>query len=92
MRLVNDILLRAQLIFILKINILCPFKMSMTIFVMFSDVNECRSVHHNCHENADCMDKEGTYQCHCTGRYYGDGKTCYGRLLILTLALLIICC
>ncbi|CAC5405501.1 unnamed protein product [Mytilus coruscus] len=41
------------------------------------DVNECRSVHHRCHENADCMDKEGTYQCHCTGRYYGDGKTCY---------------
>ena len=41
------------------------------------DVNECRSINHRCHENADCSDKEGTYQCHCSGYYYGDGKTCY---------------
>ena len=31
---------------------------------------------HSCHENATCIDTEGSYQCSCQSGYLGDGKEC----------------
>ena len=43
-----------------------------------SDVNECEQSPSVCDQNADCMNKAGSYKCTCQTGYSGDGKTCTG--------------
>ena len=39
-----------------------------------SDINECkRSGANNCHENADCINNNGSFSCKCSNGYSGDG-------------------
>ena len=41
------------------------------------DMNECLLPELNsCHENADCFNKNGTYECQCKEAYHGDGRQC----------------
>ena len=40
------------------------------------DVDECISMTHNCDENAECINTEGSFCCHCNQGYIGNGKTC----------------
>jgi hypothetical protein len=42
-------------------------------------VNECPSV--TCHENATCINTEGSYRCQCKSGFVGDGvNNCIGKL------------
>ena len=44
------------------------------------DVDECTASSSMCHENAFCKNTLGSYNCTCKPRYYGDGKTCKGKI------------
>jgi len=42
------------------------------------DINECETV--SCHEKAQCVNTDGSYECQCKLGYSGDGKTsCEGK-------------
>ena len=47
-----------------------------------TDIDECDGVN-DCHDNADCANTDGSYDCTCKVGYSGDGKTCSGMLLCL---------
>ena len=48
---------------------------------VFLDVDECTD---SCHENADCVNSVGSFQCTCQNGYTGDGNTnCSGKPVIL---------
>ena len=43
-----------------------------------TDMNECQEGSHACHQNAVCINVNGSYLCSCKGGYTGNGTTCYG--------------
>ena len=45
----------------------------------FPDVNECDTLGHNCHENAECSDTDGSYTCSCVDGYTGNGTFCSSK-------------
>ena len=49
-------------------------------FLNLADVNECSEVFHRCHENANCSNTDGSYECHCSAGYTGDGTVCEGTV------------
>ena len=47
------------------------------------DINECGSNDlNNCHENAQCINAEGSFTCSCNPGYTGDGVNCTSKMLI----------
>lgn len=44
-----------------------------------SDIDECSEESHDCAENAECDNTDGSYDCHCTIGYTGDGISCEGK-------------
>lgn len=40
------------------------------------DNDECSTNEHNCDENADCINTEGSFKCVCRPSFFGDGVTC----------------
>ena len=44
------------------------------------DVDECTASSPMCHGNAFCNNTLGSYNCTCKPGYYGDGKTCKGKI------------
>ena len=51
------------------------------LFLFFKiDVDECTASSPMCHENAFCNNTLGSYNCTCKPGYYGDGKTCKGKI------------
>ena len=48
-----------------------------------SDINECEGDDlNNCHENAQCTNTEGSFNCSCNPGYTGDGVTCTSKLIM----------
>ena len=54
-----------------------------------SDINECdeaglssnyQHLGHSCHENANCSNSKGSYNCRCKEGYSGNGFHCDGKL------------
>ena len=46
-------------------------------FCLHADIDECESDDlNNCHENAQCINTEGSFTCSCNTGYTGDGVTC----------------
>ena len=41
-----------------------------------SDINECNTGLHNCDENADCSNTDGSYTCTCKPSFYDNGRKC----------------
>ena len=41
-------------------------------------MNECANGLDNCDENANCINREGGFECVCGIGYTGDGVTCQG--------------
>ena len=55
---------------------------SLTFFKTFHrtiDLNECDLELHNCDSNAECVDREGSYDCKCKNGFIGDGVFCTGE-------------
>ena len=45
--------------------------------MLFLDINECEEKdENNCHVNADCFNKKGSFICQCQQGFFGDGKQC----------------
>ena len=55
------------------------YKLSLPLFNMISDINECNAGTHNCSSNAFCNNTKGSYNCSCKPGYTGDGRTCTGK-------------
>ncbi|CAK8688435.1 unnamed protein product [Clavelina lepadiformis] len=53
-----------------------------------SDIDECSTNLHNCHEHARCINTEGSFTCECKEGYIGDGVTCTGICLDKTNAVI----
>ena len=43
-------------------------------------MNECMRNIDNCHDNANCTDTIGSYECTCVEGYEGDGFNCTSKL------------
>lgn len=43
---------------------------------MCTDVNECDEGTHNCHENANCSEVMGGFNCTCNTGFTGNGTSC----------------
>ena len=50
-------------------------------YVNISDINECIS----CDKNAKCNNSLGSYTCECNEGFSGDGTTCTGKLITISL-------
>ena len=46
------------------------------------DINECDIVPSVCHNDADCTDSDGSYECTCREGYSGNGTICEGIFLV----------
>lgn len=50
----------------------------------YTDKDECFDDSYNdCHENADCINTEGSYTCQCHNSFNGNGVTCFSRSIML---------
>ena len=47
--------------------------------ITFLDVNECLRGSHDCHGNATCANRIGSYNCSCDGGFDGNGFNCTGE-------------
>ena len=52
-----------------------PFKISNQTFVAL-DIDECKMNTDNCHEDAFCTNKIGSFNCTCNPGYQGNGTSC----------------
>ena len=43
-----------------------------------SDINECDLNTHNCSNNADCLNTNGSFVCNCSSGFSGNGVICEG--------------
>ena len=57
------------------------WKYASVCAVYHADINECGSDDsNNCHENAQCSNTDGSYNCACNPGYTGDGVVCASKL------------
>ena len=47
------------------------------------DIDECAIDTHNCDENANCTDTDGSFQCACLSGYEGNGTFCQSAIMAL---------
>ena len=65
---------------ILKLlDLLFPCFLSVT---RRSDIDECSSGSHDCHQNATCVNTAGHYDCICKPGLTGNGRNCSGEAII----------
>ena len=50
---------------------------SVLPLTLFSDLDECKSYTHSCHQLATCTNERGSYSCNCKSGYGGDGFECH---------------
>ena len=58
------------------------YKLSLPLFNMISDINECEGKAHNCSSNAVCNNTKRSYNCTCKPGYEGDGNHCTGNFFL----------
>ena len=50
-----------------------------SFYFFYSDMDECLSPEtNNCHQDADCHNMDGSFNCTCRGGYSGNGTACQG--------------
>ena len=47
--------------------------------LIYTDIDECQRNEDECHEEAECKDTIGSYNCTCNAGYTGDGFNCTGQ-------------
>ena len=53
------------------------------MLLLLIDDDECANGRHNCDMNANCTNTDGSFECTCNDGYFGDGKTCISKFLII---------
>lgn len=48
-----------------------------------TDDDECKNGLHNCDLNANCINTHGSFECICNDGFFGDGKLCISKLIIM---------
>ena len=48
------------------------------MFLLQTDIDECKNDEHKCDVNANCFNVKGHYECLCKEGYKGDGLSCFG--------------
>ena len=46
---------------------------------LLTDIDECSAGTDSCHQQASCVDTDGSYICTCNSGYTGDGQICNGK-------------
>ena len=49
------------------------------LYIICIDTDECEQQLDNCHDNADCLDTVGSFDCECKSGFEGDGFNCTGK-------------
>ena len=52
---------------------------SLSLFILLTDNDECKDGTHICAANATCINTDGSYNCSCDSGYEGDGFTCSSK-------------
>ena len=55
----------------------------MTLRFRLLDVDECQKEDHKCHDEAECVNVVGSYNCACKTGFEGDGFNCTRKWLLL---------
>ena len=55
------------------------FIMFIRVSMTFLDMDECVNGTHNCHNNANCKNADGSFNCSCYPGYIGNGTHCQGK-------------
>ena len=55
---------------------------TLPIFTIFTDVNECANKETDCHQYSQCINEIGNYSCQCFDGFTGDGYNCEGKYFI----------
>ena len=73
-------------------SIICSFASILKLLDLFfpcfpsvtrrSDIDECSSGSHDCHQNATCVNTAGHYDCICKPGLTGNGRNCSGEAII----------
>ena len=73
-------------------SIICTFASILKLLDLFfpcfpsvtrrSDIDECSSGSHDCHQNATCVNTAGLYDCICRPGLTGNGRNCSGEAII----------
>ena len=65
----------------MNLNILTSYKKCVLqiLSCLLSDIDECSAGTDSCHQEAMCMDTDGSYTCTCSNGYTGNGEICNGR-------------
>ena len=50
-----------------------------TFSITYLDLHECNLNTDGCHDNASCINNEGSYTCNCLNGYTGNGFNCSGK-------------
>jgi len=58
-------------------------------FILYydADIDECTPETDTCHQEATCMDTDGSYICTCNSGYTGDGQICNGKQVLVHFAI-----
>ena len=50
------------------------------IYIVLTDIDECKTYPGKCHGNATCNNTHGSHVCTCKPGYTGDGRNCTGTI------------
>lgn len=59
---------------------ICVGKLLILSNLILLDIDECRRKTADCHPNAYCINKVGSFDCYCAPGYTGNGRKCTGLL------------
>ena len=51
------------------------------LIIYCTDIDKCQMANHACHENAECSNTDGGYECECRDGFTGNGTHCDGMAL-----------
>jgi hypothetical protein len=73
------------IILIQLISILNTVVLNTFYFLFTTDIDECAKTTHDCDNNANCINTEGSFKCTCQIGYKGNGTTCNGEGIFLSI-------
>ena len=62
-----------------------PSIVLQNLVVLHEDVNECEEGTSRCHQKAACVNVPGSYNCQCEPGFIGNGRTCTGKFINLSM-------